>query len=100
MIQEHPTNWTILETQRQSNLVASAAHRAGTPWQFLATLRDTWKRVREIHATRKALKKLNDHQLRDIGVEPGTIDSIARASVLAHLTVAGLDHADNRPSRR
>ena len=56
MIQEHPTNWTILETQRQSNLVASAAHRAGTPWQFLAKLRDTWKRIRDGSVSVKSMQ--------------------------------------------
>ena len=100
MVHDHPAIWTILETERQSSLIASAARRATAPERFLATVRETWKRVRTIHATRRALRQLDDHQLLDIGVEPGAIDAIARASVLAHLTVAGLDHADHRPSRR
>ena len=100
MVHDHPTIWTILETERQSNLITSAARRASAPERFLATLREAWKHLRAVRATRRALRKLNDRQLRDIGVEPGAIDSIARASVLAHLTVAGLDHVDHRPNRR
>lgn len=100
MVHDHPAIWTILQNERQSNLVATADRRASRLRRTWNVLRETWDRVRAIHATRRALCELNDHQLRDIGVEPGAIDRVARASVLAHLTVAGLDYADNRQARR
>lgn len=99
MIHDHPSNLALLENDRQSNLVTLASHSAGPLTRFWNDARKLWVEVRTVHATRRALRRLNDHQLKDIGVEPGAIDKVARASALAHLTVAGLDHHNDRPFR-
>jgi len=51
-----------------------------------------WKHGRTARASARALAALNDRQLRDIGINRGSIPEIARAAAWAHLTTAGLDH--------
>lgn len=51
-----------------------------------------WARVQTQRATARALARLNDHQLKDIGIERGSIPEIAYATAWAQLTAAGLDH--------
>ncbi len=99
MIHDHPAIWSILENDRQSNLIALVSRPAGRLEKFWRSVRDIWNQARVIHATRRELRRMNDHKLKSISVKPDVIEKVVRASVLAHLTVASLDHRDSRPFR-
>lgn len=60
----------------------------------------TVAQIRTERATARALAELNEHQLRDIGVDRGAIPRVARAAAWAHLTTAGLDHPGGSPFDR
>jgi uncharacterized protein YjiS (DUF1127 family) len=59
-----------------------------------------WNHGRLARSSARALTRLNDHQLRDIGINRGSIPEVARAAAWAHLTVAGLDHTSRNDARR
>ena len=59
-----------------------------------------WQHGRTARASARALALLNDRQLRDIGINRGSIPKVARAAAWAHLTAAGLDHAGRHDARR
>lgn len=59
-----------------------------------------WNHGRLARRSARALSELNEHQLRDIGINRGSIPEVARAAAWAHLTVAGLEHASRNDVRR
>ncbi len=72
----------------------SAGVPTGILARLVAGLRQTARRIHTIHVehvTARALARLNDHQLKDIGIERGFIPEVARAAAWSQLTVAGLD---------
>lgn len=59
-----------------------------------------WKRGRAARSSVRALSRLSERQLRDIGINRGSIPEIARAAAWAHLTAAGLDQVSLHPGER
>ncbi len=59
-----------------------------------------WNQGRIARRSARALSQLNDRQLRDIGINRGSIPEVARAAAWAHLTAAGLDHTGHHDARR
>ena len=86
----------VAETSAHPALAGQPAlsHRLG---KALRRLWEHYRVVRTERATARALSRLSESQLKDIGVEPGAISQIARAAAWAQLATAGLDGLGGDP---
>ncbi|MDG2479411.1 MAG: DUF1127 domain-containing protein, partial [Alphaproteobacteria bacterium] len=85
---------TALHEERFLSTHRPASRPRGVAVNLFASVVGAWRRVREIRATRRALNRLDNHLLCDIGVRRDQIGPIARAVSLPYLTVSGqsFDH--------
>lgn len=93
MSYSHPIERKELVSDQRTLPVASPAPRP-LSGRLSALARQAilaWQRDRAARASARALARLSDRQLRDIGIDRGSIPEVARAAAWAHLTVAGLD---------
>lgn len=88
-----------------SDLIAAPHSRPAAPRaslsrrivQGLAEAVAIVRRARTERETARALARLGDRQLKDIGVDRAAIPQVARAAAWAQLTAAGLDRLESRP---
>lgn len=93
MSYSHPIHGKELASDLRTLPAASPVQRS-LPNRLTELARETflaWQRYRAARSSAQALARLSDRQLRDIGINRGSIPEIARAAAWAHLTTAGLD---------
>jgi len=96
MYQEHPSIAGAVIDNHTSRLSSAAPNTLLSGHGAIAALVGAVNGFLRRRATDRALSRLNDHQLRDIGVEPHQIGRAAGGIGQAYLTIAGLDG----PARR
>lgn len=69
---------TAAEMDAASRVVAAMEFAANKAGEFLSRYAETRRRHREMVETIRLLSSLDDHQLRDIGVERGQIAAVCR----------------------